>query len=126
MHAAGRIERDRRGEPTGVLRESATDLVSRLVPETTADEYEAGLLRALAAMNRVGIVSFQEASAREPIVAAYRAVARQRTHLTAQAGSRSMPIRHRTPAKSRPSSRRGPRSSSPACRPGPSRSSSTG
>ncbi len=73
---AGRIERDARGEPTGVLRESASTLVTRLVPPTTAAEYEAGLLRALAAMNRVGIVSFQEASAREGMVAAYRAVAR--------------------------------------------------
>jgi hypothetical protein len=35
-------------------------------------------------MNRVGIVSFQEASARDPMVAAYRAVARQGT-LTARA-----------------------------------------
>ena len=73
---AGRIERDARGEPTGVLRESAGALVTRLVPATTAAEYEAGLLRALAAMNRVGIVSFQEASARDATVAAYRAVAR--------------------------------------------------
>jgi len=81
---AGRIERDRAGMPTGVLRESATDLVSRHVPATTPAEYEAGLLRALAAMNAVGIVSFQEASAREATVAAYRAVARQ-GRLTARA-----------------------------------------
>jgi len=73
---AGRIERDARGEPTGVLRESASELVTRLMPEVTPEEYEAGLLRALAAMNRVGIVSFQEASAREAMVTAYRAVAR--------------------------------------------------
>lgn len=72
---AGRIERDARGEATGVLRESATDLVSRHVPPPTPAEYEAGLLRALAAMNRVGIVSFHEASAREAAVQAYRAVA---------------------------------------------------
>jgi predicted amidohydrolase YtcJ len=73
---AGRVERDARGEPTGVLRETAADLVSRHVPQTTAAEYEAGLRRALAAMNRVGIVSFQEANASEQIVAAYRSVAR--------------------------------------------------
>jgi predicted amidohydrolase YtcJ len=81
---AGRIDRDPSGEPTGLLRESATALVSRHVPPTTAAEYEAGLLRAVAAMNRVGIVAFQEASAREPMVAAYRSVARQGT-LTARA-----------------------------------------
>jgi predicted amidohydrolase YtcJ len=81
---AGRIDRDARGEPTGLLRESATDLVSRLVPATTAEEYEAGLVRALGVMNRFGIVSFEEASARDPMVAAYRSVARQ-GKLTARA-----------------------------------------
>ncbi|MGE0459978.1 MAG: amidohydrolase [Vicinamibacterales bacterium] len=82
--AAGRIERDARGEPTGLLRESATDLVGKVLPPTTPEEYDAGLLRALAHMNRMGIVSFQEASAREPMVAAYRSVARQ-GKLTARA-----------------------------------------
>jgi predicted amidohydrolase YtcJ len=81
---AGRIERDARGEPTGLLRESATDLVSKVLPSTTPEEYEAGLLRAMAQMNRVGIVSFQEASARDPRVAAYRSMARQ-GKLTARA-----------------------------------------
>lgn len=81
---AGRIERDARGEATGLLRESAGDLVRRLVPATTSAEYEAGLVRALAELNRFGIVSFQEASASEPMVAAYRAVARQ-GQLTARA-----------------------------------------
>ncbi len=73
---AGRIERDRSGEPTGVLRESATGLVGRHVPPTSPAEHEAGLRRALVAMHQVGIVSFQEANASTDIVAAYRAVAR--------------------------------------------------
>ena len=81
---AGRIERDGRGEPTGVLRESAAALVSRYVPTPTPAEYEAGLVRALEAMNRVGIVSFQEANANDAMVAAYRAVARA-GRLTARA-----------------------------------------
>lgn len=81
---AGRIDRDRRGEPTGLLRESATALVSRLIPSPTPEDYDAGLVRALAEMNRVGIVSFIEANARPPIVEAYRAVARQ-GKLTARA-----------------------------------------
>jgi predicted amidohydrolase YtcJ len=84
---AGRIDRDRRGEPTGLLRESATALVSRLVPPPTPEEYDAGLIRALGEMNKVGIVSFVEASARPALVEAYRAVARQgkltgRAHLS--------------------------------------------
>jgi predicted amidohydrolase YtcJ len=73
---AGRIERDRQGEPTGVLRESAMALVNRHVPPTTPAEFEAGLLRALEVINRVGIVSFQEANASDAAVAAYRAVAK--------------------------------------------------
>ncbi|MGE0815684.1 MAG: amidohydrolase [Vicinamibacterales bacterium] len=81
---AGRIDRDARGEPTGLLREAATELVNRVAPPTTAEEYEAGLVRALAALNRVGIVSFVEASARAPMVDAYRAVARA-GRLTARA-----------------------------------------
>ena len=81
---SGRIERDSRGEPTGLLREAATDLVSRVVPPTTTAEYQAGLVRALARLNQFGIVSFEEASAREPMVAAYRAVARE-GRLTARA-----------------------------------------
>lgn len=74
---AGRIERDRHGEPTGVLRESALTLIETVMPATSAREYEAGLLRALPELHRVGIVSWQEASALPATVAAYRAVARQ-------------------------------------------------
>lgn len=90
---AGRIDRDAAGEPTGLLRESATELVGRVVPPTTAAEYEAGLIRALERMTRFGIASFQEASAREPMVDAYRAVARQgrltaRAHLSLYADPR--------------------------------------
>lgn len=74
--AAGRIERGARGEPTGVLREQAADLMRSHVPPVTADEYQAGMLRGLEALARVGIVSFQEANASASIVEAYQAVAR--------------------------------------------------
>lgn len=73
---AGRIERDAAGRPTGLLREEASSLVSRLVPPPSPDEARAGLLRALAAMHKVGIVAFHEAGARESTVEAYRALAR--------------------------------------------------
>ena len=82
--AAGRIERDANGEATGALLESATELVSRVLPPISAADYENGLIRALAQMNRFGIVSLQEANARPAMVAAYRAVARQ-GKLTARA-----------------------------------------
>jgi predicted amidohydrolase YtcJ len=62
--ANGRIERDpKTGEPSGTLRESAADLVERLLPEPTAAENAEGLRRALAYFNRLGITAVQEASA---------------------------------------------------------------
>ncbi len=59
----GRIERDAAGEPSGTLRESAGALVTRLLPEITADERLTGLRRALAHANRHGLTALQEANA---------------------------------------------------------------
>jgi predicted amidohydrolase YtcJ len=60
----GRIERDPvTGEATGTLRESAAELVSRLVPEPTPAERLEGLHRALALFNKDGITALQEADA---------------------------------------------------------------
>ncbi len=61
--ANGRIERDLKGEATGTLRESAGDLVGRLLPEPTADELLAGLRRAIEHANRNGLTTLQEANA---------------------------------------------------------------
>lgn len=68
----GRIERDRRGEPSGTLRESAMRLVSDHVPPTTADEYRAGLRRALGVLNRHGITAFMEASGNRTLLQTYK------------------------------------------------------
>ncbi len=74
----GRIERDSRsGEPTGTLRESAVDLVARLLPPPTPAELEAGLRRALDRLNRLGITAAQEASADRAGLEAYRATERR-------------------------------------------------
>lgn len=68
----GRIERDPLSkEPTGTLRERATDLVSKHIPPLTSADYLAGAKRGLAMANRFGITSFQEASATPEILAAY-------------------------------------------------------
>jgi predicted amidohydrolase YtcJ len=61
--ANGRIERDVNGEATGALRESAGDLVSRLLPEPTALEHLAGLRRGIEHANRYGLTTLQEANA---------------------------------------------------------------
>jgi len=69
--ANGRIERDDSGAPSGTLRESAMDLVSRKLPPYTADDYLAGLERGLAMAARFGITTLHEADASEAIADAY-------------------------------------------------------
>jgi predicted amidohydrolase YtcJ len=71
----GRIERDPDGSPSGVLHESAEDLVGEIIPLDTQAEIEAGLVLAQAALHALGITSWQDAIV-EPIdQAAYLAVA---------------------------------------------------
>ena len=67
----GRIERDAAGNPSGTLREGAADLVSALLPKTTAEQRVEGLQRAVALANSLGIVGMQEASADSDILVAY-------------------------------------------------------
>ncbi len=80
----GRIERDARtGEPSGTLRESATDLISTHLPELTSEDYLSGARAGVHMANRFGIISLQEASADEKILAAYADLER-RGELTAR------------------------------------------
>ncbi len=73
----GRIERHpQTNEPTGTLREAAMGIVSRLIPEPSADEYLDGLRAGMALANRFGITSIIEASADDPILDAYSALDR--------------------------------------------------
>ncbi|MDR7551012.1 MAG: amidohydrolase [Armatimonadota bacterium] len=51
----GAIARDSRGEPTGILKEAAKDLVWRIVPETGVDLLEAAILEAQRLLHRQGI-----------------------------------------------------------------------
>jgi hypothetical protein len=73
----GRIERDAAGNPSGTLREDAADLVSSILPPTTASDRMAGLERALRLANSLGIVAMQEASADSDILAAYQTLDRR-------------------------------------------------
>ncbi len=59
--ADGRIERDAAGSPAGTLQEGAQYLVSRLLPETTADDWYAGLLAAQEYLLSLGITGWQDA-----------------------------------------------------------------
>jgi predicted amidohydrolase YtcJ len=60
----GRIDRDHRGEPTGVLRESAVGLVGSAVPAPDAAELTAALRRACSIYNSLGVSSVAEAGIR--------------------------------------------------------------
>ncbi len=80
----GRIERNpNSGEPSGTLRERATDLISKHVPELTSEDYVNGARAGLQMANRFGITSLQEASAHEKILEAYADLER-RGELTAR------------------------------------------
>lgn len=51
----GEIVRDARGEPTGILKETANELVWRRVPMEGPQQIEDGIRAAIAAMHRLGI-----------------------------------------------------------------------
>ena len=57
----GRIERDAAGRPTGMLQEGAADLVSRLLPAATEDDWARALLAAQARLLSLGITGWQDA-----------------------------------------------------------------
>jgi predicted amidohydrolase YtcJ len=60
---SGIVVKDRRtGEPTGVLKDNAVDMVSRVVPEPTRAEKLAALRAAITEANRLGITSVQSVS----------------------------------------------------------------
>lgn len=68
----GRIDRHPvTHEPTGLLRGSARQLISRHVPEPTDADYDQAVRDAVAAYARVGVVAFTDAYADESSLAAY-------------------------------------------------------
>jgi predicted amidohydrolase YtcJ len=61
--AGGEIERDpKTKEPTGILKESAMDLVEKLIPEPTSKERYEALLRAMRHANSLGVTSAHDMS----------------------------------------------------------------
>lgn len=55
--SGGEIARDRRGEPTGILKEEAVGLIRKAIPTEDAESIEAGIREAMAVMHRFGIVA---------------------------------------------------------------------
>jgi predicted amidohydrolase YtcJ len=71
----GRLERDERGVPTGVLHEEAMRLVERVVPPPSADELARALATAQAYLHRLGVSAWQDAWVLPAQLDAYRAAA---------------------------------------------------
>lgn len=57
---AGTIDRDARGAPTGVMKETAMGLVSRLVPPLTREQLKQGLVRIIADFNKEGMTGAKD------------------------------------------------------------------
>ncbi|HEX3123465.1 MAG TPA: amidohydrolase [Rhodanobacteraceae bacterium] len=68
----GRIERDARGVPTGVLVDGAMELIDRIVPPPNATESAAALDASLATMARVGLTGVADAGIDAPTFALYK------------------------------------------------------
>jgi len=59
--ADGVVNRDAEGNPIGALQEGAVQLVAALLPEVTAADRLAGLLRAQALLHSLGVTAWQDA-----------------------------------------------------------------
>jgi predicted amidohydrolase YtcJ len=74
--AAGRIERDADGSPSGTLRETAMIPVQRALPPPSPERLAAGLRQAVRIAHGFGITGVVEADANELLLAAYAALDR--------------------------------------------------
>jgi predicted amidohydrolase YtcJ len=72
--AGGEIVKDGSGEPTGVLLNRATALLTDAVPEPTEAQYEAHVLAGLTRMARDGYVAVHEAGADRKLMKAFQSL----------------------------------------------------
>jgi predicted amidohydrolase YtcJ len=72
----GRIGRDAQGNPSGILEDSAQDLVTNIVPARTPSEDIKSARAALEAMRKQGITTFLDAMAEPRMLAAFSGVER--------------------------------------------------
>ena len=70
----GVIDRDERGEPTGVVRETAIGLINRVMPAPSASDYERMIVAALDHQLSLGITSSSDCGVRPQILEVYRAL----------------------------------------------------
>jgi predicted amidohydrolase YtcJ len=75
--AAGTIDRDAQGGPSGVLKESAKDAVLALIPAPTAQQQRDGILRSIDDLHREGITAVKDPAIGQPVWDAYRELLRE-------------------------------------------------
>ena len=75
--AGGRIGRDDRGEPDGLLVDTAQDLVRRAMPPENPERFEAAVREAIATCLAVGLTGLHEMGVDLGMVAAYRRLVEQ-------------------------------------------------
>src|SRR5580704_2516087 len=73
----GTIDRDAQGNPTGVLKESAKDLMVSLTPPTTAEQWQQGILHSIEGLHREGMSAVKDPQLTPPMWDAYRELLRQ-------------------------------------------------
>ncbi len=74
--AGGVIERDERGEPNGILSETAMGLINRVMPPPTQPEYEEMISAALQHQLSLGITASSDCGVVPELLAVYRAMDR--------------------------------------------------
>ena len=74
---AGTVDRDANDHPTGVLKESAQDLVRRLIPAPTEGEWRQAILANLDLMHREGMTAVKDPDIRQFHWDAYASLARE-------------------------------------------------
>ena len=73
----GRIERDAQGDPIGVLQEGAMNLVARLMPPVSLEEWKEAILRAQTYLHSLGVTAWQDAHVEREHLDAYRSLAEE-------------------------------------------------
>ena len=74
---AGTIDRDAKGQPTGVLKESAQNLVQNLIPAPTPAQWRQAILANLDLMHREGMTAVKDPDIRQFHWDAYAGLARE-------------------------------------------------
>ena len=72
---AGTIDRDSKGQPTGVLKEAALSLVERLIPSPTSEQRETAILHMVEELHREGMTAFKDPDITADDWAAYQSLA---------------------------------------------------